>query len=160
MSRAPRSTFLQLALLLVAAGLLGAANQGLNPRRIPWRQDWSRYVQQQAGQLGVPVVTLEEARRIVETQSHILLDARSPADYSAGHLPGAFSLPQAQLESYLPPLQPLFSAGQPLLAYCAGLECDESLLLTKELIKLGFTNTVLFAGGMTEWKAAGLQVQR
>lgn len=123
-------------------------------------QDWSNYVQKQAGELGVAVVTLEDARRIVETQSHIILDARSPADYMAGRLPGAFSLPHAQMSTYLPPIQSLLSPSQPIMAYCSGKECDESLLLVKDLIQMGFTNTSLFAGGMIEWTAAGLAVEK
>jgi rhodanese-related sulfurtransferase len=149
-----------MALLLIATAVLGTASHWVNPRRIPWRQDWSNYVQQKASELGVPVVSLDEARLIVDRQSHIILDARPAADYAAGHLPGAFALPHAALETYLPPLQPLLSPSQPMMTYCSGLECDESLLLTRELHAMGFTNAVLFAGGMTAWRAAGLKVER
>ena len=40
------------------------------------------------------------------------------------------------------------------------LECEESLDLGKVLMDSGFSNVVLFAGGMTEWTNAGHVVER
>jgi rhodanese-related sulfurtransferase len=148
---------LSLLALSVAAGL-GARSLSSDP--LPWRQDWSRQVEQKAVASGVRLVTLAETRAIVARQDHLLLDARPNRDYLAGHLPASFSLPALELDTYLPQVLPLLSPAQPLLVYCSGTSCDESLQLAELLRRQGFTNLVLFAGGMAEWQQAGLAVER
>lgn len=143
--------------LAIAAAL---AARALHPHPLAWRQNWSNQVAEQAAQTGVRLVTLADTRAIVERADHLLLDARANRDYLAGHLPGAFSLPVLELQTYLGQVLPLLSPAQPLLVYCSGTSCDESLQLAKVLQQQGFTNLVLFAGGMAEWQQAGLQVEK
>ena len=150
----------QLAILLVGAAACAAVAQKVLPHRIPWVGRWADVVAVEARRDGVAVVELEEVRRIVERQSHLLLDARPPADYDAGRLPGAFNLPAGQLDAYLPGMLPMLTPAQPLLVYCSGASCDESLQLARLLHKNGCTNIVLFAGGFSAWRAAGLKVDR
>jgi rhodanese-related sulfurtransferase len=54
----------------------------------------------------------------------------------------------------------LLTPEQPIVVYCSGPECDESLKLGEILITAGYTNIALFAGGMTAWTEAGYEVQR
>ena len=49
----------------------------------------------------------------------------------------------------------MLTPEQPILVYCSGQACDESLLVSSNLLEQGFTNVSLFAGGMEEWLAAG-----
>lgn len=141
--------------LLAGAVLLGALAQSYSPTRIPWREDWSRYVESKALAAGLTLANLNDVQRMVRDQTHLLLDARPVADYDRGHLPGAFSLPQTDLDTYYPQMLPLLSASQPLLVYCSGQECDESFLLSLYLREQGFTNVALFVGGYLAWQAAG-----
>lgn len=149
----------QVLLLLGCAAAAGLLAQAVSPNRIPWREDWSRYVETKALAAGLTLAKVDDVQRILHEQSHLLLDARPVADYDKGHLPGALSLPQTDLDTYYPQLLPLLTPAQPLLVYCSGLECDESLLLSVYLREQGFTNVTLFAGGYLAWKAAGLPLE-
>lgn len=157
MTDAPRgsSVFRQIVLLICASLLGGLLAQSFSPNRIPWKQDWSRYVESKALKAGLTIANLDDVRRIIQSQSHLLLDARPVADYDRGHLPGAMSLPQTDLATFYPQIAPMLSPDQPLLVYCSGHECDESLLLSVYLREQGFSNVTLFVGGYSEWKATG-----
>ena len=74
-----------------------------------------------------------EARLAVETDADdvgsairdgdadfVLLDARSPAAYAAGHLPGALSLPHATIDAAAASALP----DRPLVVYCWGPGCN------------------------------------
>lgn len=126
---------------------------------LPLDYAWSRHVETAASEKGLNLVSLEEAQQIAESFSHIILDARKPADYAAGHLPGAMSLPLNEFDETFPGISPLLGGGQAIMVYCSGRECDESIKLGEILIKAGYTNITLFAGGMIEWKAANLPVE-
>jgi rhodanese-related sulfurtransferase len=150
----------QMVALLALSGVAGWGAHALTAHPLPWRQSWSNQVLAKAADSGVRLVTLAETKALIEQQDILLLDARLNRDYLIGHLPGAFSLPALELDTYLGQVMPLLSATQPLLVYCSGTSCDESLQLAELLRKQGFTNLVLFAGGMAEWEQAGLKVEK
>ena len=151
--------FLQIAIILLAAVACAFASQFLLPHRIGWIGQWEQYVSSKATEAGVATVTLAEAKAIVDTQSRVILDARPPADYEAGHLPGAFTLPQTDMETFFGPLMPLLAFDAPAMTYCASKDCDEALLLTEHLRERGVTSVVLFVGGFKEWKDAGYPIE-
>lgn len=143
---------------LAAAGAVVAHLVRENP--LPLDYTWSDRVALNAQAKGMRTVDVDEARRIVESFSHVVLDARRELDYQAGRLPGAMSLPTDDFDLHLPMVATLLTPDQPILVYCSGLECDESLKLGEILIASGYTNITLFAGGMTAWTAAQLPVER
>ncbi|MFH0953395.1 MAG: rhodanese-like domain-containing protein [Verrucomicrobiota bacterium] len=151
--------FFSAALILLIAILCGGAANLVSPRRIPWVEDWANYIEAKALKEGVRLVRTEQARRIVDAGMHVVLDARPAADYAAGHLPGATSLPYNTVEESLADVQSMLAQSTPILTYCAGENCDESFLLTLFLRQQGFTNSVLFLGGFDQWKAAGYPVE-
>lgn len=150
----------QALILLALSAVAAALSQALRPNPLPWRQAWSRYVAEASESLGISVVSAVEAHRIAVSGDHVLLDARPPADYAAGHLPGAFNVPSEDIESHLRQVLPLLTPAQPILTYCSGHQCDESLKLSQHLLHNGFTNVHLFAGGMSDWTAAGYPVEK
>ncbi len=154
------TTASQVLILAAVALAAGVASQALRHNPLPWRQNWSQFVAESSAQLGVHVATLEDARRAVESHRYILLDARPPADFAQGHLSGAFSVPSEEISKYLPQVLPLLTPDQPILTYCSGHQCDESLKLTQHLIANNFTNVMLFAGGISDWTAAGLPLEK
>ena len=147
-----------LTLLLVAAGL-GAAVNAARPGRLPWRGDWTRHVENRALQHNIRLAGLNTVQRAVDTGAPALLDARPAADFRAGHLPRAQSLPIELAPEMLAGMQVSLARDQALLTYCARSDCDEGLELALMLRQQGYTNVMLFPGGLQEWRAAGGAVE-
>ena len=99
-------------------------------------------------------VDIAELRRLVEQGTVLLLDVRPALEYRQGHLPGARSIPVAELERRLAELP----RDREVVAYCRGPYCvyaDEAGLL---LQRHGFQVRRL-TDGVPEWRAAGLPVE-
>jgi len=150
----------QFATLLAVAFALGLAAQAFSPRRIPWTADWSAHVQTKALRAGLALATTDEARAFVESGAALLLDARVPADYEAGRLPGALSFPIEDRATAYATFAELFTPEQRLLVYCSGQTCEESLQLSLFLLEQGHTNQVLYVDGFKAWQQAGLPVEK
>lgn len=83
-----------------------------------------------------------------------VIDTRSPEEFTAGHLPGALSLPLGELRRRLRELP----RDQEIIAYCRGPYCVLSYEAVAELRKRGFRASRL-EDGFPEWKVAGLPVE-
>lgn len=149
----------QAAGILVVSLACAALANVVSPRRIPWREDWSRRVEAKALKEGLPLVSIEQTRRFYDAKTHVFLDARPATDYRAGHIPGAHSIPYDNLDEGLVEAQQYLTAAQPIIAYCSGKSCDDSFLLALFLRNNGFTNVVLYADGFEQWKADGYPVE-
>jgi len=154
------NALVQALLLLVIGSALGLASNALRPHRagkIPWVGQWDQFVESKALEEGIFLVLLPEVKSYQASGSHIFLDARPVAEYQAGHIPGALSLPFEEKDEKIAEVE--FLLQGPVITYCSGAACDDSLELTKYLRAVGFTNIALYAGGFNEWKAAGLPVE-
>lgn len=81
----------------------------------------------------------------------VLLDVRSHAQYEAGHVPGALSLPHPKIvESKLAE----FPAGTLFVVYCAGPHCNGAYRGAVRLARLGRPVKVM-PGGITGWLDEG-----
>lgn len=81
----------------------------------------------------------------------VLIDARSPALYAKGHLPGAISLPHRKI------IASKMSAYPPstlFVVYCAGPHCNGAARAAVRLAQLGLA-VKLMAGGITGWLDEG-----
>lgn len=83
----------------------------------------------------------------------VLLDVRPLEEYRAGHIPGARSMPMAELEQRLAELP----RDRQIVAYCRGPYC----LLAPDAVELlrgkGFT-ALRLEDGVHEWRARGLPI--
>lgn len=82
-----------------------------------------------------------------------LIDVRPEAEYRAGHLPAARSVPLAELEARIKELP----AGREIVAYCRGPYCILSFEAVHLLRRHGLAARRL-RHGVPEWRAAGLPV--
>jgi len=161
MTERPAPGVLAQMLLLLALSLAGTlVAYRFYDSPLPLRYAWAEHVERAALEKGMNVATVAATREIADAFSHIILDARREADYLAGHLPGALSLPAADFDRYFQGIAPLLTPEQPILVYCSGHDCDESLQLGEMLRQAGFTNLTLFVGGIKEWEDAGFPVER
>src|SRR5216683_2695892 len=98
-------------------------------------------------------VDIAELRRLVDEGKVTLLDVRPEVEYRQGHIPGARSIPVAELERRLAELP----SDREVVAYCRGPYCVYSDEAGQLLQRNGF-QVRRFAEGFPEWRAAGLAV--
>jgi len=140
------------AAAIMAAALAAAITANiLSPRRIPWVEDWSHYVEQRAFREGIRIVNFDQLERMLSAGSAVVLDARPLAEYDRGHIPGALPFPEGEKQTFAEQYSALLRPESRLVAYCSGGSCDESLQLLLYLRSLGCTNLALYPGGWQEW---------
>lgn len=83
----------------------------------------------------------------------VVLDVRPEAEYRAGHIAGARSVPVAELAARAGDL----TGDGGVIAYCRGPYCVYADEAVRELTRQGYRARRL-AGGFPEWKRAGLPV--
>ncbi len=149
----------QIGSILLASAVLAVAANFFHPRRIPWIQDWSHQVEDRAAQHEIRLVSHAGAVELFETQSAVFIDARPEAEFLKGHIPDAFSSPLESWDQHFMVFADYIAAGSKLIVYCSNRECDDALLLAKELQSMG-GNVALFIDGFEGWKAHGGEVGR
>ena len=92
---------------------------------------------------------LEQAKR----GEVMVLDVRPQAEFHAGHLPYAQSMPLAELLKRLSDLPP----DKPVVAYCRGPFCLMAVEAVELLRKAGY-QAMRLEDGVAEWRAQGLPV--
>ncbi len=85
----------------------------------------------------------------------VVIDVRPAAEYEAGHLPFARSIPLAELEKRLADLP----ADKEIVAYCRGPFCLMSDEAVRLLRQRGYTAHKI-SDGVSEWLANGLPIER
>lgn len=102
---------------------------------------------------GVELVDRGELAARLERGEVVVLDVRPAAEFAAGHIRGARSIPIAELQRRL--------RGVPkdtdVVAYCRGPYCVYADDAVRQLKKRGFRASRL-VDGFPEWKRAGLPV--
>jgi rhodanese-related sulfurtransferase len=102
---------------------------------------------------GVDVVDRVELAARLKRREVLVLDVRPAAEYAAGHIAGARSVPIAELRRQLRALP----KGGDVVAYCRGPYCVYADDAVRELNRRGFRARRLI-DGFPEWKRAGLPV--
>ena len=102
-----------------------------------------------------PVTREELARRLEDGDHLVVLDVRPAAEYAAGHLPEAVSIPIDELRRRLAELP----GDREIVAYCRGPYCAFAHNAVGLLREAGFSARRL-EDGLPEWQAAGLAVTR
>jgi rhodanese-related sulfurtransferase len=90
----------------------------------------------------------------------VIVDARDVAEYVAGHIPGALSVPRDDAVARPALLDPLKQLGRPIITYCSGGDCEESKDLAKDMIAAGIRKVLVFTDGYPAWQAAGYPVEK
>jgi rhodanese-related sulfurtransferase len=104
---------------------------------------------------GAARLSTHDAVQLINRERAVLIDVSEPAEYAAGHVAGAKSVPLGQIETStaLPKNKAL-----PLVVVCAtGARAGKAVVALK---KLGFENARVLAGGLEAWRAANLPVEK
>jgi rhodanese-related sulfurtransferase len=99
-------------------------------------------------------VSIAELRRRLTTSGVVLIDVRPEAEYRAGHIPGALSVPLEKLATMLRALP----RNKEIVAYCRGPFCLFSHEAILKLKKKGFQARRLKVG-LPDWRFAGLPTE-
>jgi len=104
---------------------------------------------------GAGKLSTNDAVQLINREKAVLIDVSEPAEYAAGHVAGAKSVPLSQIETStaLPKNKAL-----PLVVVCAtGARAAKGVAALK---KLGFENARALGGGLEAWRAANLPVEK
>ncbi len=108
-----------------------------------------------AGTGGANAVTTQDAVQLMNREKAVLLDVSEAAEYAAGHITGARSMPLATLAEAkaLPTNKSL-----PIILVCpTGNRAQRGVSV---LTGLGYQRVHVLAGGMAAWREANLPVEK
>ncbi len=138
------------AALCVAAIVLGVGINAIRPNPVAWSVPDGKAVKS---------LSLEEALAASRAGLVVFLDARDPFFYTEGHLPRARSVPRSQLDQAAKQVSSL-SRQSPVIVYCSDEACDDSGIVGRFLVSLGFRDVGVYKGGWEEWSAAELPIEK
>jgi rhodanese-related sulfurtransferase/DNA-binding transcriptional ArsR family regulator len=95
----------------------------------------------------------DELRRRLASGDVTLIDVRPADEFAAGHIPGALSVPVAELGDRLRELP----RRKEVVAYCRGAYCVYAVEAIQTLRDRGY-RARRFTGGVTAWRARGFRV--
>jgi sulfur-carrier protein adenylyltransferase/sulfurtransferase len=95
-----------------------------------------------------------DARSVDLDGDAVLVDVRRFDEWEQGHIPGAIHIPRGSLESRIEGLVPDRDAT--IVVYCASGE--RSAFGAKSLAELGYEHVSSLAGGFTDWKRNGYEI--
>ena len=101
--------------------------------------------------LEVDTAVVEAAQK---KNSALLLDARPYKKFLQATIAGSLALPDTEFDTLSGRL-PVDKSGK-IIAFCGGYGCGKSHKIAKILLKKGYTNVQVYAGGLPRWKEAGL----
>jgi rhodanese-related sulfurtransferase len=90
----------------------------------------------------------------LKRHSAVVVDVREPTEYASGRIPGAVSIPQADLATRLGDLP----RDRELLVVCEG--GVRSARAARFLKQVGFSRVTNLLGGTAAWRDAGLPTER
>ena len=92
-------------------------------------------------------INMREAIAIMENETeYIILDVRTPSEFTDKHIPGAINVPNETIGTAQIPELP--DKDQLILVYCRS--GNRSKQASEKLVALGYTNIVEF-GGINDW---------
>jgi rhodanese-related sulfurtransferase len=118
---------------------------------------------------GAKVVDAAAVRQLMQ-QGAVYVDTRTEAEFKAGRVPQSRWVPYVEksaketdydgkLDTFDLAKLPADKAT-PIILACNGAECWKSYKSSHAAVKAGYTNVHWFRGGLPEWRAAGLPLQK
>ncbi|MBF0303944.1 MAG: rhodanese-like domain-containing protein [Desulfamplus sp.] len=165
-----KKTFWQISVFVILASIFALTVNHFRSDSIPIIGEWSvdaRFSDSSGESL---VISLEEAKRLFENKTALFLDARRKEQYDEGHIQGALSLPQQEVDAYFMDIAPKLEESQldnndrgdgsskskVIITYCDGDTCELSHELALFLKEMGFNNVKVLVNGWSVWQEAGL----
>ena len=106
------------------------------------------------------IISFQTLKEKFEQPRVIILDARSPDEFTEGHIPGAKNLPYYEFAEKASAVLKDIPCDREIIAYCEGLECSNAEDLAFLLKENGYAYVKVFEGGWEEWRENGMPVKR
>jgi rhodanese-related sulfurtransferase len=93
---------------------------------------------------------------------NIFIDARNAREFAEGHIPGAYQCDHYCIEEYVEEIPAVVRGAERIIVYCAGGQCEDSILLCGDLIDVGipYDNLCVFGGGWEAWKDNDMPIEK
>jgi rhodanese-related sulfurtransferase len=95
---------------------------------------------------------------ILYQKNILFIDAREPEDYKAAHIKNAINIPMDHFDDYKYMLKNI-DKNQQIVTYCAGSECDLSIVLGNVMFDMGYKKLYVFFGGWVDWQKAKYPIE-
>ena len=150
MKKSWRMQWIWVVVVALAFGLSACATQQKQAEPMTAKE-----MVQAAKEAGVKEITVEQAKKDIESGNPVVLDVREPDEFKKGHVPKAVNIPRGLLEFQVEKAIPDKNAY--IIAYCktGGRSC----LAAETLMKMGYKNAVSLAGGWEAWFKAGYPIE-
>ncbi|MCX7907965.1 MAG: rhodanese-like domain-containing protein [Ignavibacteria bacterium] len=102
----------------------------------------------------IPSVTYQQLIKHLNSPNLILIDARSPEEFTKEHIGRAINIYayEEDLNKYFQKLVSVpIDNEKVIIVYCEGGTCDASHKVATDLIRLGHKNVFIYTGGWEEW---------
>ena len=119
---------------------------------------------------GAKVITSAEAKTLLDGKAATFVDTRAVVNFGKGHVPGAIAASYKEKSEKVANFDPSGDSldmsklpadkSKAVVFYSDGPSGWKSYKATVLAVKSGYTNAHYFRGGMTEWEAKGLPVEK
>jgi rhodanese-related sulfurtransferase len=100
-------------------------------------------------------ISREKLKALIDSGAqHKLVEALPKKYFDSEHLPNAINIPHDEIESSA--AVHLHDKSEPVIVYCANIDCQNSHIAAESLRKLGYTNVCEYHEGKKDWTEAGL----
>lgn len=105
----------------------------------------------------ITTITRDELLRMrASNEPFTLVDVLPRDHYDQEHIPGAISLPLAQIRRDARALLPREGT---IVVYCGSFDCQASTAAATTLISMGYEHVLDYKGGLKDYKEGGLPLQ-
>lgn len=151
----------ELIILAALSAMLAWVVNAARPDPIDWRADFATGKIETVKAKGLIVLDSDQALAVWKSGARLFVDARSPAEFVQGHIPGAVNIPE---EALLMGLDAAVAAlglakERPLAVYCSNLACPKAKEVSQGLKELGFSDLAVYPPGLDAWTAEGHVVE-
>jgi rhodanese-related sulfurtransferase len=111
--------------------------------------------------VGRPIqIEISKVKAFFDAKAGTIIDAREPAEYAEGHIPGAINMPYDGAVTDPERLEMFDAGGKPIIVYCGGGTCELSMNLGFALVNAGQKKVLVYMGGWPEWSTSGYPVAK
>jgi rhodanese-related sulfurtransferase len=151
----------ELLLIVLLGGGMSVAMNMARAEPVPWVVDFAALDRRDALRRGLETLDATGARILLGKPGEVFIDARTPGEFAAGHVPGAKNLPQEAMYGDLDQAAKKLGLGDEdrLVVYCGNIFCDKSKELAEALRTAGYPYVTVITDGFDGWQAAGGPVE-